>query len=67
MDGAAGSLFRVSGMAGLWLNLMFAAVLAAILGYYRNRMGCITGDMLGAMTEVVEAALFLAVAAGWLS
>jgi adenosylcobinamide-GDP ribazoletransferase len=54
------------GWRGLWLNLIFAAVLAAILGYYRNRMGCITGDMLGAMTEVMEAVLFLAVAAGWL-
>jgi adenosylcobinamide-GDP ribazoletransferase len=45
---------------------MFAGVLAAILGYYRNRMGCITGDMLGAMTEVMEASLFLVIAAGWL-
>jgi adenosylcobinamide-GDP ribazoletransferase len=55
------------GWRGIWLNLMFAAVLAAILGYYRSRMGCITGDMLGAMTEVMESALFLTVAAGWLS
>jgi adenosylcobinamide-GDP ribazoletransferase len=54
------------GWRGLWLNLMFAAVLAAILGYYRSRMGCITGDMLGAMTEIMEAVLFLAAAAGWL-
>ena len=54
------------GWRGLLLNLMFAGVLAAILGYYRNRMGCITGDMLGAMTEVMEATLFLVVAAGWL-
>jgi adenosylcobinamide-GDP ribazoletransferase len=54
------------GWRGLLLNLMFAGVLATILGYYRNRMGCITGDMLGAMTEVMEAALFLVIAAGWL-
>lgn len=54
------------GWRGLLLNLMFAGALAAILGYYRNRMGCITGDMLGAMTEVMEAALFLVIAAGWL-
>jgi adenosylcobinamide-GDP ribazoletransferase len=54
------------GWRGLLLNLMFAGVLAAILGYYRNRMGCITGDMLGAMTEVMEASLFLVIAAGWL-
>jgi adenosylcobinamide-GDP ribazoletransferase len=54
------------GWRGIWLNLMFALTLAAILGYYRNRMGCITGDMLGAMTEVIESALFLLIAVGWL-
>jgi adenosylcobinamide-GDP ribazoletransferase len=45
--------------------MVFALTLAAILGYYRSRMGCITGDMLGAMTEVMESTLFLLVAAGW--
>jgi len=54
------------GWRGIWLNMVFALTLAAILGYYRNRMGCITGDMLGAMTEVMESALFLLMAAGWL-
>ncbi len=54
------------GWQGIWLNMMFALILAAILGYYRNRMGCITGDMLGAMTEVMESVLFLLMAAGWL-
>jgi len=32
-----------------------------IIFYYKKRMGCITGDMLGAMTEVTEALLFLLV------
>ncbi len=54
------------GWRGIWLNLVFAGALAAMLRYYRNRMGCITGDMLGAMTEVMESALFLLMAAGWL-
>lgn len=53
------------GWRGIWLNMVFALTLAAILGYYRNRMGCITGDMLGAMTEVMESVLFLLMAAGW--
>jgi adenosylcobinamide-GDP ribazoletransferase len=52
------------GWRGLWLNLVFAGVLIAVLGYYRNRMGCITGDMLGAMTEVMESTLFFMIAAG---
>ena len=54
------------GWRGIWLNIVFALTLAAILGYYRSHMGCITGDMLGAMTEVMESTLFLMVAAGWL-
>jgi len=46
------------------LNLVFIVTTAAVIGYYRKRMGCITGDMLGAMTEVLEAVLFLSVSAG---
>jgi len=34
---------------------------AIILMYYKKRMECITGDMLGAMTEWTEAVLFLLV------
>ena len=36
----------------------------AILYYYKKKLGCITGDMLGAMSEVIEAMLFLLVTAG---
>jgi adenosylcobinamide-GDP ribazoletransferase len=50
------------GWTGILLNLWFAAIVAAILFYYKRRLGCITGDMLGAMTEVTESVLFLMIA-----
>jgi len=43
------------------LNAGFAVVTVLILIFYKKRMGCITGDMLGAMTEVTESVLFLLV------
>jgi adenosylcobinamide-GDP ribazoletransferase len=52
------------GWKAIWLNMMFAVIVAAILLFYRKRMGCITGDMLGAMTEVTEAGLFLIASTG---
>ena len=52
------------GWKAIWLNIMFAAIVGAILIFYRKRMGCITGDMLGAMTEVTEAGLFLIASTG---
>jgi adenosylcobinamide-GDP ribazoletransferase len=52
------------GLQAIWLNLAFFLMLAAILGYYRRRLGCITGDMLGALTEVTEAGLFLLASMG---
>jgi len=59
----AGSILL--GWQGIWLNMTFVLTLTVILGYYRRRMGCITGDMLGAMMEVMESVLFLSMAAGW--
>jgi adenosylcobinamide-GDP ribazoletransferase len=56
-------LSAVLGWRGLVLNAGFLAVTALILLYYRRRLGCITGDTLGAMTECTEAALFLLLAA----
>jgi adenosylcobinamide-GDP ribazoletransferase len=47
------------GWKGIWLNFIFALLTMTIIFYYKKRMGCITGDMLGAMTEVIEALLFL--------
>ncbi len=57
----AGSLFL--GWPGLWLNLGFVLLVAAIISYYKRKIGCITGDMLGAMIEATEAGLFLLAAA----
>lgn len=47
------------GWKGLWLNLIFIAITGSLMFYYKKRLGCITGDMLGAMEEVTEAVLFL--------
>jgi adenosylcobinamide-GDP ribazoletransferase len=47
------------GFKAIWLNLAFVIILAMILLFYKKRMGCITGDMLGAMVEITEAGLFL--------
>jgi adenosylcobinamide-GDP ribazoletransferase len=52
------------GWTGIVLNGAFAATVAAILLFYKRKMGCITGDMLGAMVEVTEAVLLLAVTTG---
>ncbi len=43
------------------LNLCFIVVLMIVFLFYKRKLGCITGDMLGAMVEVTEAALFLIV------
>jgi adenosylcobinamide-GDP ribazoletransferase len=52
------------GLKALWLNLAFAIIIGSILLFYKKRMGCITGDMLGAMTELTEAGLFLMASIG---
>ena len=57
-----GSLFL--GWQFLWVNLWFIFITSSILYYYKKRMECITGDMLGAMIEVTEAGLFLLVSIG---
>lgn len=53
------------GINGLVINITFLLTLLIILTFYRQKMGCITGDMLGAMTEVMETILFLAAGAAW--
>ncbi len=47
------------GRQAWWLNLCFIIMTSTILYYYKKRIGCITGDMLGAMIELSEAGLFL--------
>ena len=48
------------GYKGLVLNIVFFVVLFIILSFYKKKLNCITGDMLGAMNETMEAVLFLA-------
>jgi len=47
------------GLKAILLNVIFAIIVFSILLYYKRKIGCITGDMLGAMVEVTEAGLFL--------
>ena len=54
------------GWQGILLNAVFMVVVAGTLIYYNRKMNGITGDMLGAMAEVTEAVMFLAVSAGGL-
>lgn len=57
-------LSMIIGLKAIWLSLAFAVIIASILFFYKKRMGCITGDMLGAMTEITEAGLFLLISIG---
>ena len=51
------------GYKGLVLNFVFLIAVLLILGFYKKKLNCITGDMLGAMNEIMEAILFLATGA----
>jgi adenosylcobinamide-GDP ribazoletransferase len=50
------------GWRAFYLNLFYFAAVAAVLAYYRRKIGCVTGDMLGAMTELTESMLFFLMA-----
>jgi len=52
------------GWQAIWLIIGFAAITAGLIRYYKKQLGCITGDMLGAMTEILEAGLFLLLSMG---
>ena len=52
------------GWTAFWLNLSFVTLTTLLIWYYKRRVGCITGDMLGAMAEILEAGLFLLVSVG---
>lgn len=41
------------------INAAFGLMVFVILCFYKEKMNCITGDMLGAMTEMIEALLFV--------
>ena len=69
LTGFAGVLIPLSlsvllGWKGLLLFGGFTALVCGILYFYKKRINGITGDMLGAMTEIIEAALFLIASAG---
>lgn len=57
------ALSLLAGWRAVWVNICFIAIVALILYYYKKRMGCVTGDMLGAMTEITESFMFLLVSA----
>lgn len=52
------------GWRGLLLNLFFVVITTALICLYRKKLAGITGDLLGAMTEILEAVLFLTVCVG---
>ena len=52
------------GWTFIWLNLAFFTLTAVLVRYFKRRVGCITGDMLGAMAEVLESGLFLLISMG---
>lgn len=57
------ALSVILGYNGLVLNLVFGVLVLSILGFYKTKLNCITGDMLGAMCEITEAVMFLAAGA----
>ena len=62
-----GFIFLLSFFSGLRMvvvNIGFVLLVVVILIYYHRKLGCITGDMLGAMIEAVETCLFLVLSAG---
>lgn len=50
------------GTKALLLNLLFFITIFAVLSFYKKKLNCITGDMLGAMNEITEAVLLLTAA-----
>ena len=52
------------GMKCLFINAVFLGMVTGMILFYKHQMNCITGDMLGAMVEVTETALFLTMAVG---
>ena len=55
------------GWHAILINLYVIIIILTTLYYYKKRIDCITGDMLGAMIEVLEAGLFLLASMGGLS
>ncbi|MBI9074573.1 MAG: adenosylcobinamide-GDP ribazoletransferase [Desulfatibacillum sp.] len=58
-------LCMMAGAAGWMAILGFAVATCALLAFFKAKMGCITGDMLGAMGEVNEALALLILSGAW--
>ena len=56
-------MLTMDAWGALWMSIGAILLTAAILQYYRVKINCITGDMLGATIEVTESGLFLLLAA----
>lgn len=56
-------LILLTGRLGVLVIAVYAGLTMALLLWYKKKMGGITGDMLGAMTEITEGFLFIAAAA----
>jgi adenosylcobinamide-GDP ribazoletransferase len=52
------------GFKAVLFNGAFVLTVFGVITYYRRKMGCVTGDMLGAMAEIGEAVLFIVMATG---
>jgi adenosylcobinamide-GDP ribazoletransferase len=55
------------GWRTIWLNAAYVMIVATLLAFYKKKVNSITGDMLGAMIEISEAGLFLALSMGGIS
>jgi adenosylcobinamide-GDP ribazoletransferase len=62
--GATALMSLALGPQAIALNAAFALITAGLIAFYRRQLGCVTGDMLGAMIEATEAGLFLVAAIG---
>jgi len=49
----------MDGVLGLVTLMIFALVLSGLLFYFKNKIGGITGDTLGATTEIIETLVLL--------
>jgi adenosylcobinamide-GDP ribazoletransferase len=53
-----------AGLRGIGALVFFVLITGGMIYFYQKRIGCITGDMLGAMVEITEAGLLIVVSAG---